>query len=361
MNTEAAFRSIRKIALEDLADITARIKMTVSVERVNDVVAQRQGYLVTCSVRLRVEGIPMHVPGAQSASYDNYPALATSQLSFIGFDPSSDVELLHYSPKTVNSSTQSTKTGGTSENNGTEIQHTTGSSVSTTNSYGANIQLGMQGEVPTGDVGGHFDHSDTTEHSQSDLTGTTHNLGVDAAASTTVTIKDWASFARVGESTQSVLWCWGQESPWNVIRYHDKITDSANDIALPDHIAALLADNKVVTPPSELAMFGIDFTSQARWIITSKTGRQFDSALTIRCEPTIFLGTHGLGKDNTTYAKLKKTARDFPATDCVIDSLAQLAIAPIGTGVALTGAVNFLVSPSFSGPNSGIPGATNAS
>lgn len=354
MLADVEFRTKRAMDTAALDNKRGTRRITVTVERVNDIVGRRQGYVVTCSARLRIEGNPTEVNSTITTSYAGYPALIQSGMTMSGFDPAAVAcELNHYAPKTLNSSTQSTRSGGTSQGKAIERQHTVGSSQSTTNSFGANVQLGMQGEVPTGDMGANFQYSSTSEQSVSDLSGLTQNVGEDASASTTVNIMDWAAIATVTELDQSIEWWWGQEYPWNVIRYHDKVASLDDNISLPDHIIRILHEDGVLLPPSELAMFGTDFTTKARWLVTANSGLPFDSPLSLSSDPTVYLGTHtlsGEGEKATVNATLKKTTTAFSPNPCKIESLAKLALVPLAMGTTFTGAINFRVSPAFASP-----------
>lgn len=360
MKADVEFRSRRELDTADLDNKRGTRKITVTVERVNDIVNQRQGYIVTCSVRVRIEGLRLHVNSTAPSSFSDYPALIETEVSAKTFDRTIIAcDLLHYAPKTLNSSTQMTRTGGSNQGTTVERQHTVGSALSTTNSFGANIQLGFQGEMPTGDIGANYQHTMTSESSTSDLQGVTQNASVDASASTTVSIMDWAAYAKVLEYDQSVSWWWGQESPWNVIRYHDKITGSDTSIALPKHVRDQLFDEGVLLPPSELAMFGPDFSSKARWLFTARNGKYFDTALALHCDPVVYVGTHSVppvtedDPDTITgvTASLSVTSKGFDKDrPCKIDSLAKLALTPLSTGTTFTGTINFRVNPSFSSP-----------
>lgn len=245
---------------------------TYEVRQVTDVrnLAEERTYIVTCSHRVMIPNPAVFdlTPGAENM-FSEYPALLRSQFEINGASDY-DTRLLTYAPRTLNTTVMATSNESQGANQSFTRQHTTGSSVSQTNSYGASMSLGFSGEDPTGSVSAEFSHSDTVEHNTSDSAGTEQGASSERGASDSMSIKDWGSYAYLDVANVVPAWLWGQEYPWDVIQY--RYCPKDNNVALPEFVLCRLFDNiKAPTqafPPSQLSLFGVDFTMKAAWQVT---------------------------------------------------------------------------------------------
>jgi hypothetical protein len=79
-----------------------------------------------------------------------------------------------------------------------------------------------------------------------------------------MSIKDWGSYAIIDNQNQTPTWIWGQEYPWNIIQFNYADSASGN-VVLPVWVQQRLCDGTQIYPPTQLSLFGIDFTSKASW------------------------------------------------------------------------------------------------
>ena len=183
-------------------------------------------------------------------------------------------ELAKYTPKTINAAvtTSISNDSGSSSSTGVTRQHTSGSSTSQSNTYGGSLSLGFLGDALTGGVTADHSHTTGSERSVTDLTGRDSNTSSSSNSSSgeTMSVKDWACYSSVDSNDSSPTWVWGQEYPWNVIQYNNG--DSQGNVILPKFVESLLyytdaQGTRQALPPSQLSLFGVDFTMKAVWIV----------------------------------------------------------------------------------------------
>jgi hypothetical protein len=231
-----------------------------------------KSYIVTCTQRLILPNPAPYSPSPGQASFINYPALL---LNTIGLSDSNNIiknyQLLNYTPKTLNTSVATTQDNTQSQTNSLSRQYSTGSTTSQTNSFGVSAGLGFFGEAATGDLSVNYEQSNTAEKSKSLTTGNAVDHGNQVSNSSSLTVKDWGSYASVDKANKTVTWMWGQEYPWNVMLFKS-MNENGDAILLPEFVAARLFDGTVLYPPSELSLFGVDFVSHASWLLTPIEG-----------------------------------------------------------------------------------------
>ena len=199
--------------------------------------AVRTGYLVSCTQRLRVPNRAHSglIPAPAPTGYEEYPALIYNEVTLRpAIDKAATATLVHYSPKTLNASVVSSRNLSSSAGSSFEQQHTSGSATSQTNTFGVSGSIGFFGDVPTGDFGGSYQSSSTTESSTSDTQGRSQSQGSELSDSASMSIKDWACFATIDAANQHPSWTWSQEYPWNVVQFRS--TDAQHNILLPDFV-----------------------------------------------------------------------------------------------------------------------------
>jgi len=272
---------------------TAYLRYEVhEIEDVRNLESERS-YLVTCTQRVMVPGaLPGFTLEAPEA-YADYPAVLTvSAVPMIGGAPAAQtwaVRAVSYFPRTLNTaiSTNMSNTGEKETSSTTE--HTSGSSTAQTNSYDVSATVGFFGEDLTGGVSVGRGHSTTTTTESSNSSG----RGLSASAGTSqaggMSMKDWASFGALDVTGVVPTWVWGQEYPWNVLAFHD-----SGKVDLPQFVVDRLFDQEQsrVFPPSELALFGIDFTARVQWLVTPKVDEAADEAIEVKHEIACFTASH---------------------------------------------------------------------
>lgn len=245
---------------------------TYDVRQVTDVrnLSEERTYVVTCAQRVVIPNPTVFdlTPGSENG-FSEYPALLSSQFQIIGTSDYA-ARLLTYAPRTLNTTIMATSNESQGKNQSFTRQHTAGSSVSQTNTYGGSVSLGFSGEDPTGSVSEEFSHSDTVEHSTSDTTGSDQGASSERGATDAMSIKDWGAYAYLDAANLVPTWLWGQEYPWDVIQY--RYCPKDNQVELPEFVLCRLFDDATAPtqafPPSQLSLFGIDFTMKAAWQVT---------------------------------------------------------------------------------------------
>lgn len=223
-------------------------------------------YIITCKQRINIPGKGLDLNDKQVASYDNYPiALIHSMVP--KFPSHAICRLIDYTPKTVNTAVVSAGNSSKSDNSTVSQQHTTGSSTSQTNTYDVSASVGFQGFMMTGDISAGYSNSTINEHSQSNTAGTSSSQDQQTGLSTSMTLKDWGSYAKLDLTRLNPTWSWLQEYPWDISQFHAH--DDNDYVNLPQYVQDRLYDQAqhILYPPSQLAMYGVDFVSMARWIV----------------------------------------------------------------------------------------------
>lgn len=290
-------------------------------------------YRIHCTQRLV---IPNEMGFALKPSmYDTYtyPALVTSKVECLAPD-GSNLRLLDYQPRTLNSTitTSSNQNDGSTRTSGQ--QHTTGSSTAQTNSYSTSLSLGFFGADPTGSIGAESSHATTTERSRSDSAMSEFGMHHERSSGESMSVKDWAGYACLDRSCTTPSWVWGQEHPWDVIKYRGAV--------LPDFVLDQLRDKSVdppiIYPPSHLALFGIDFVMKAAWQVDLLEYPE-QQRLSLKHTVELLEGGHGVEVDfHTFHVWLGPDPIVLEATSPVLD-LTLLGLDPILGGGADNGAV----------------------
>lgn len=311
---------------------------------------QTRSYILTCTQRLVVPNPSKFSPGAGSVlMYSDYPALITASVAIA--DPDKVIAtqlLLDYFPRTLNTSVVTTLNAAQSSGSSVSQQYTSGSSTAQTNSFGTSASLGFFGEAPTGDLSASMSSATTTEQSVASTQGTSIDTSQQLSNSSSMSVKDWGSYAQVSVATQSVGWVWGQEYPWNVIQFKS-LDQSQSSIDLPEFVQQRLVDTgSQVYPPSELSLFGVDFVSRAAWLITPNTG--LTGSETIQLTHTITCGNASHGLNQGQFSATLDTVTAQPIQSTTLD-LAQLALDPLTD--SLPAVVGFVANRFDVAPTSG--------
>ncbi|MBO9523344.1 MAG: hypothetical protein J7518_17585 [Nocardioidaceae bacterium] len=333
------------------------VHLTYEVRAVTDVrnLGCVRSYRVTCTQRLVIPNQnPFSMSPTALTSYEDYPAMVTSTFA-LAAPANSDVRLLNYSPRTLNTAVMTARNDNDGTNSSVSRQHTSGSSTSETNTYGVNASFGFFGEDLTGSIGGDYSHSTTDEQNQSTSRGSDHGTSHETGSSDSMSVKDWASYASLSPRDTTVpTWIWGQEYPWDVVQYRDIPTN--NDVQLPQFVLDRLFDydaskNPVlVFPPSQLSLFGVDFTMKAAWLL-DLSADVTQQTVQVKHSFQYATGSHGL-KGSAPYVTLDPVAGPLQATSPVLD-LTLLGLDPVGGPGASNGAVIGFAANKFVAPPSG--------
>ncbi|MBP2847806.1 hypothetical protein [Dickeya oryzae] len=294
----------------------------------------KNAYLVSMSQRIIVPNQNSYTPGAQHiSSYENYPALLKSKVD-VSCPTGMNVLIKSLFPRTLNSTVSMTKSSGDNNSKTVSNESTRGSSVSNINTYGVSASAGFMGDMPMGSVSGEYSHSTEKTRSRSSSIGQSSGSGHNSGRDESMSVKDWSSYSQLDSSAVSPSWVWGQGYPWDVILYNQQASDGS--IQLPTFVQNLLvSDGYYVLPPSELSLFGIDFTMNASWVFEAVEDTTFDDSLTFTHDSTYFTASHELTAADKLRATLQTENQASNASNTVeISSLSAFALNPLGLEVS---------------------------
>ena len=201
---------------------------------------------MSCVQRVRVYNLKSRFDAKYiPQSYDFYPALLLVAIKPV-VAPGTKLRLVDYSPRTLNSSVSMESSESKNDDRSVTRQHTSGSSLTTTNSFGVNASLspgaGPEGPSLSGSIGGSFEHSTAVASSTEEMMAAMASHGLQSTGGASMVLKDWASFATVHEHAGEapwVEWVWGQEFPWDVFQYRNNAQDH---VVLPQFVQDRLCD-----------------------------------------------------------------------------------------------------------------------
>lgn len=312
----------------------------------------KNAYLVSMTQRVLVPNQQAYEPGAQSiSSYSDYPALLKSRVE-ITCPPGMEMRIKNLFPRTLNANVSITKSSGDSSNTSTSHESTSGSSTTNVNTYDVSTSLGFFGDMPTGSVGFGYSHSTENTTSRSSSTGGSSGSSRSAGDDETMSVKDWCCYSQLDHKTMNPSWVWGQGYPWDVIVYNQSSGDS---VQLPTFVQNRLltsgTNGDYLLPPSELSLFGIDFTMKASWLFELDDDATFDDSVSISHTTEYFTASHGISAAGDLYAKLQTEDEASKATNPVkIPSLSAVALNPLGLNVN-GGSIGFSAYPFLAPPS----------
>lgn len=221
--------------------------------------------------------IPVDPIIPNTSQYLNYPVLVDTSLS-VTKDDHLNYELLDFSPKTINTQIQSSgaNTSGATGTSSSSKSNTVGSSTTETNSYGASASL--EG------VSSNYEHSSSHTNDQSATSGSdaSNARSKESSDSASMSIKDWGAYAFIDPRNNCPSWRFGQEYPWDAIRFNEIPKGIEPWPTNPNQIAIMIpreqeirmidttgnSNNLLVYPPSQLSLFGVNFVTKSSWQIT---------------------------------------------------------------------------------------------
>jgi hypothetical protein len=331
------------------------------VREVDDVrnLESKRSYLVTCTQRLVVPGVgPPGFSLAPPTTYDNYPAVLTvGAKPTIGGNPLPagwEARVVDYFPRTLNTAISTSLSNQGEKETSSTTEHTSGSSTAQTNSYDVSASLGFFGEELTGGVSASAGHATTTTTDSSDSRGRGLSASAGITQSVGMSIKDWASFGALDAAGVVPTWVWGQEYPWNVLAFHGK-----GAVTLPrfvvDRLCEKPSENQPPTqvfPPSELSLFGIDFTAQVRWLVTPAVGAGADETLAVTHAIEYFTASHGISGNEFVASMQGAGAISVtgPKLDLPLLGLEPIAMNGVDNGAVVSFGGSFLSPPAASTP-----------
>ena len=244
-------------------------------------------YSVTVKHRLLVSGLNWNPNNNyQSTGFNNYPVLVNVQSGITATSqPTSEVVLKRIFPKTINANIEQSTNTSTGSSSTQSNQTSSGSSSSNVNTFGVDLSAGWFVEGPVASVGVNYSHSWEHGTSQSSSLAHSNATNLQAASGNEMSVKDWSAYSSVQNFNNTstafvgeyIQWNWGQTYPWNIFDYNE--TASELNILMPESVVANMLyygaasasssqSSNILLPPSDLSLFGLDFTMAAEWLVT---------------------------------------------------------------------------------------------
>lgn len=285
-------------------------------------------YQIKCTARINIPNKnKFSLTPSNIQSYNDYPGMLTFSNSLNGVENSDGLEMLGYSPRTINTTISTSANSDADSSSSYSNQNTVGSSTSQTNSFQTDTSFKLA-KKPSMEFGVGTDSSTTTSESKSKSKGSTEGRDQGISGGSSMSIKDWGGYAKLELSQSKTSWVWGQEYPWNIIQYRCCPTD--NNVTLPPYVQRLLfykmQDTILVAPPSQLSLFGIDFVMNSAWQIELPPSVE-EQKLTLSHNIEYLTASHGLA-DGTPYVRLTANPIDSEFKSPALD-LTLLGLDPI--------------------------------
>jgi hypothetical protein len=307
------YYEIKQIADDTTNTAFGTIYIKYEITRYQDLrnLGTTSSHHIACTQRIVIPNGSPYTPGGNNPHiFSGYPAIVTSQVTIGG-----DSQIVSYSPRTLNSSITTSHSDSSGNTKTATHQHTSGSSTSQSNTYGASVTVGFSGWDPMASATLSHDWTKGSDANKSVLNGSEVGGNSQLTTDDSMSVKDWACYSYLG-ADPSVTWVWAQEYPWNVIQYRG---DAG---ILPGFVSALLYDGNQLLPPSQLSQFGIDFTMKSGWIVPAD-----DSTTVIEHSLDYYTATHQV-ISNAVSAQINKKKQTFTYQSPGLD-LCRYALDPL--------------------------------
>lgn len=314
------------------------------------------GYLIICKQRVIIPNATAYAVGPNSnTGYLNYPAAMTNNIVLTP-NNNANVQLKSLFPVTLNASVNTTQSSQDGSTTSTSNQFSAGSNQSQTNSFGVSLSLGFFGDLPMGGIAADYQHGWQSGSFSSNTTGSEASQQASSASGESMSVKDWSSYGFSNAANQSPSWVWGQTYPWDVIQYNQSSNGSTID--LPSFVQSLLLYNgQLLLPPSQLSLFGLDFTMKAGWLVEFPKGITTSETVSLAHNTALYTASHTLLSGATpavsaTLQSSTQAARATYSTPTPLD-LSTYALDPIwNPGTGNGAAIGFTVDPFTYAPTS---------
>lgn len=269
-------------------------------------------YSVTVKHRILVNGINWDPnTNYQSIGFNNYPALINIQTGITGVSQTGvDISLKRIFPKTINASVEQSTNTSTGSSKSQTNQTSSGSNSSNVNTFGVDLSAGWFVDGPIASVGINYSHSWENGTSQATSQSISNATSQQMASGNEMSVKDWSAYSSVENFNNTnntfigefVQWNWGQTYPWSIFEYNK--TGSGSNILLPKSVVANLlyygganqgtSDDNILLPPSDLSLFGLDFTMASEWLVTFPKDLTAIETLTFQHDVSVALASHSM-------------------------------------------------------------------
>ncbi len=242
-------------------------------------------YSVTVKHRVLIDGVQWNVSqNYQTDGFSDYPIMVNVQSKINSVSqPGTKIVLKRIFPKTINAIVEQSTNISTGNSSSQTNQTSSGSQLSNVNTFGVDMSVGWFVEGPTASLGINYSHSWEHGTSNSKSFSDTREHNHQSASGTEMSVKDWSAYSSVHSYDNSggegqgpyVEWNWGQTYPWSIFDFNEKF--SGTNILMPKSVIANLIyfgdtsnsnGKNILMPPSDLSLFGLDFTMASEWLIT---------------------------------------------------------------------------------------------
>lgn len=286
-----------------------------------------KGYYIHAKQRLIIPNSnPYTLGAAVTDSYKDYPAVIQNKIK-LALNNGATARISKVFPRTLNSQVTLNSSSESGKDDSTMKQTTSGSSYSNVNTFGVNVSGGVFMGLPMAELGLSYSHSWGHDTSLNSTSGSTSALHSSNSNDNSMSVKDWSAYSHLNDDNMSLSWVWGQSYPWDVILYN--YASSGDNIDLPKFVEDRMISGNLVLPPSELSLFGLDFTAQASWIVEFPDGIKENETITISHETTSYNASHSLSGGNfsaklQTVSEASSTTYSTPALDLSLYSLSPI-------------------------------------
>lgn len=252
-----------------------------------------KGYVVTLKQRIIIPNPKEYQPGSSSViKYEKYPILFENEVDLVT-DSKAKIKLHSLFPKTLNTTVNLNSSSQTGKDTSNTVQHTSGSSTTNVNTFSVDVGGGYMMGTGFFQISFGYKHDWIAESnkSQSQSSGTT--LQNQNSHTNAMSVKDWSSYSTQSKEQDKIKWIWSQSYPWNAI-FFNAVAGGGDTINLPEFVKSRMFNNGILLPPSELSLFGLDFTQTAAWIITFPEGENISETISLKHKINSFSATHQL-------------------------------------------------------------------
>lgn len=268
-------------------------------------------YSVTVKHRILVSGINWDLKeNYQAAGFNNYPVLINIQSGVTAVSQAgTEIVLKRIFPKTINANVEQSTNISTGSSSSQTNQTSSGSSSSNVNTFGVDLSAGWFVDGPVASVGINYSHSWENGTSRSSGVSNSGATSQQSASGNEMSVKDWSAYSSVQNFNNSndsfigefIQWNWGQTYPWSIFEYNE--TASGSDILLPQSVVANLlyygsdsqsSESNILLPPSDLSLFGLDFTMASEWLITFPENLTAVETLTFQHDVSVTQASHSM-------------------------------------------------------------------
>ncbi|MBA5779462.1 hypothetical protein H2509_20210 [Stappia sp. F7233] len=301
------------------------------------------GYLLTLKQRIIIPNQNGYQAGPTSnTSYDDYPAILVNSVD-LKVNNKGSIVLQRIFPRTLNSAVSTSQSSDINKTSSASQETSSGSSNTNVNTFGVALSGGFFGELPMGSLTLDYSHTweNSTFGSHSDSTGTGTMQG--ATAGDSMSVKDWSAYGFLDAAAVNPTWIWGQSYPWDVIQYNQT---NGTTINLPNFVVDRLMNGSLVLPPSQLSLFGLDFTMTAGWLIDFPDGVTEDETIQLTHTTMSFTASHSLSSGNISATLQSQTAANAAQYSSGVLDLSIYSIIPLnGAGPGNGAAIGFTATP----------------